>query len=65
VQITTAEAREPMGKAKRAHIETCSPCGAPHNSGATARQLSTSADVDTLYAEFLPMQAKCLRRTQR
>src|SRR3569833_3457755 len=54
VQITTAEAREPMGKAKRAHIETVLAMprvaqlwrdkhGQPH----------TSADVDTHYVVFL------------
>jgi phosphonoacetaldehyde hydrolase len=61
VQITTSEAREPMGKAKRAHIETvlAMPRVAQLWRDKHGRA-HTSADVDTLYAEFLPLQLACL-----
>src|SRR3569623_1258838 len=54
VQITTAEAREPMGKAKRAQIEAglAMPRVAQLWRDKHGRA-HTSADIDTLYAEFL------------
>jgi phosphonoacetaldehyde hydrolase len=62
VEITAAEAREPMGMAKRDHIAAIlamptvgrawrAAHGRPHE----------EADIDTLYAEFLPVQERVLQ----
>ncbi|MBS0210962.1 MAG: phosphonoacetaldehyde hydrolase [Planctomycetes bacterium] len=61
VAITEAEAREPMGMAKRAHIETLLQMPAVAERWRQAhRRAPTSVDVDRLYVAFLPMQLKCL-----
>ncbi|MCC6508142.1 MAG: phosphonoacetaldehyde hydrolase [Pirellulaceae bacterium] len=61
VEITEAEAREPMGMAKRAHIATIAGM-ARVNAAWQARHGCgpTSADVDAIYAEFLPLQKSTL-----
>lgn len=62
VEITVAEARGPMGAAKRDHIvqllemETVqSRWQAQHNAP------SQEADIDAMYADFLPLQIDCLK----
>jgi phosphonoacetaldehyde hydrolase len=61
VPITTAEARGPMGMAKRAHIEAvlADPDVAARWQERHGR-VSTTADVDVLYADFLPLQMACI-----
>lgn len=61
VQATDAQAREPMGLQKRDHIKTMlemSELAAQWERahGATA----TEADIDRLYADFIPLQVACL-----
>jgi phosphonoacetaldehyde hydrolase len=61
VTISVDEARGPMGMAKRAHIEAVLA-----QSDVTARwrerhgRAATTADVDRLYDDFLPLQAACI-----
>lgn len=61
VPVTTAEARAPMGMAKRAHIEAVLA-----DPGVAARwqkrygRASTAADIDRIYADFLPLQLACI-----
>ncbi|MEM8677901.1 MAG: phosphonoacetaldehyde hydrolase [Planctomycetota bacterium] len=62
VPITPAQAREPMGKAKRDHIATIA--AMPEIADAWQRQHGTpcgEADIDAMYAEFLPLQKEVLR----
>jgi phosphonoacetaldehyde hydrolase len=63
VAITTAEARGPMGTAKRDHIATlaASPRIAAAWMTAHGRPF-TEADLDRLYAEFIPLQLESLPR---
>ena len=61
VTITEAEAREPMGRAKCDHIATVAQM--PRVSAAWAAvhgATPTMADVDRMYAEFLPLQQATL-----
>jgi phosphonoacetaldehyde hydrolase len=61
VEITSAEAREPMGRAKRDHIQAI--LAMPRVAEAWKRARGTSpanADIDRLYAEFLPLQLATL-----
>ena len=63
VAITTAEARGPMGTAKRDHIATLA--AAPRIAAAWLAlhgQPFTEADLDRLYAEFIPLQLESLPR---
>lgn len=63
VDITEAEAREPMGRAKRDHIAAVA--FAPRVSEAWRAahgRPPTGADVDRMYAEFLPLQLEALGR---
>ncbi len=62
VEITEAEARGPMGMAKRAHIETLlhAPTLAERWRKRHGR-LPGPGDVDLLYEAFMPMQLRCLR----
>ncbi|HEX3869014.1 MAG TPA: phosphonoacetaldehyde hydrolase, partial [Pirellulales bacterium] len=61
VAITEAEARGPMGMAKRSHIEALlkMPEVAERWRRKHGRDPNTG-DVDALYEAFLPMQLKCL-----
>lgn len=64
VEITTEEAREPMGRAKRDHIATIA--AMPRVAEAwLAEHASTcsDADIDAMYAEFLPLQKQVLSRS--
>ncbi len=61
VEITTGEAREPMGRAKRDHIATVA--AMPRVATAWREQHGSdcsAADVDQMYAEFLPLQKQVL-----
>lgn len=61
VEISVADAREPMGMAKREHIQailykpSISQCWASANN-----DQPTEADVDRLYANFLPLQTEVI-----
>ncbi len=62
VPITAAQAREPMGRAKRDHIATI---GRMPSVDAAWRQSHhgcsiTDADIDAMYADFLPLQKATL-----
>lgn len=61
VPITTAQAREPMGRAKRDHIATIGQM--PEIDAAWQAKYGRSiqaADIDAMYADFLPLQMKTL-----
>ena len=63
VPITTAEARGPMGMAKREHIAAI--LAQPRVAEAWQSrfgQAATEADIDRLYADFLPLQRDVLAR---
>lgn len=63
VEVTAAEARAPMGRAKREHLDAV--LATPRVAAAwrdAHGQAATDADVDRLYAEFLPLQAEVLAR---
>jgi phosphonoacetaldehyde hydrolase len=62
IEITEAEARGPMGQAKREHI--ASVLGVPRVNQLWIDKFGSSpsnADVDRLYADFLPLQLSVLR----
>lgn len=61
VPITVAQAREPMGKAKRDHIHTIA--SMPEIAAAWREKHGsdwTEADIDQMYADFLPLQKSVL-----
>lgn len=61
VEITVAEAREPMGAAKRDHIVQL--VAMPRVAEAWRQAhgaVPTEADIDAMYADFLPLQIQCL-----
>ncbi len=61
ITVTEAQAREPMGRAKRDHIATV--MAMPAISEQWHRQFgrtATAEDVDQLYADFLPRQKQVL-----
>lgn len=63
VEITPAEAREPMGMAKRDHIAAI--LAMPRVAAAWQQkygQPSTDRDIDQLYADFLPLQLQTLTK---
>lgn len=63
ITVSEADARGPMGRAKRDHIAQV--LQLPHVAAAwTARtgQPPTEADVDALYADFLPLQREVLAK---
>jgi phosphonoacetaldehyde hydrolase len=63
VAITVAEARAPMGMAKREHIRTIAE--SPRVAAAWAErhgQAPAAADVDRLYEQFLPLQIATVAR---
>lgn len=61
VEITAAQAREPMGRAKRDHIAAVAamPLVASRWHEVFGRECS-STDVDAMYADFLPLQKEIL-----
>lgn len=64
VEITTDEARGPMGMAKRAHIASIA--AEPRVAAAWQQQhgaACSDADIDSMYAEFLPLQKQVLSRS--
>ena len=63
VEISAAEARGPMGRAKRDHLETL--LALPRIAEAWRfrhGRPAVAADVDCLYADFLPLQSLVLER---
>ncbi|HBO42443.1 MAG TPA: phosphonoacetaldehyde hydrolase [Planctomycetaceae bacterium] len=61
VEISINEAREPMGQSKRDHIVSI--CRIPAVADRWQEvhgRATTEADVDAMYAEFLPLQIDCL-----
>jgi len=61
VPISAAEAREPMGLQKRDHIVALTKI--PRVAEAWATKHGTAPDeatIDTMYAEFIPIQVECL-----
>lgn len=61
VPVTAAEAREPMGRAKRDHIATVSRM--PRVAAAWRERHGvpcSEADIDRMYADFLPLQKRVL-----
>lgn len=63
IDISMDQAREPMGLAKRLHIKliTEMPAVAAKWRETVGRSV-TDADIDALYAEFIPLQLECLTR---
>jgi phosphonoacetaldehyde hydrolase len=62
IEITMAEAREPMGMAKRDHIASILQMSTVSERWHDAKgALPNDADIDELYAQFQPTQLKCLR----
>ncbi|QDT67810.1 Phosphonoacetaldehyde hydrolase [Planctomycetes bacterium MalM25] len=61
VPVAEDEARRPMGRAKRDHLQAILDQPEFHARWVTAKQSEpTEADLDTLYAEFLTLQAECV-----
>jgi len=63
VQITLAHAREPMGMAKRDHIAAIG--AIPEVADRWRRRHARAfndADIDAIYATFLPLQTQCVER---
>ena len=63
VPVSEAEARGPMGAAKRDHIQQmlAVPAVAERWRGAHGRD-ATEADIDAMYADFLPVQAEVVAK---
>jgi phosphonoacetaldehyde hydrolase len=64
VEITNDEARGPMGRAKRDHIATIA--ADPRVATAWGEQHGSdcsNADIDAMYADFLPLQKQVLSRS--
>lgn len=63
VEITTAEAREPMGMAKRDHVRTIMRMPAvAERWQAVYGQTPREADVEAIYETFIPLQLEALAR---
>ncbi len=63
IAITVAEAREPMGRAKRDHIATIAAMPRVNQLWQQRYGRSpTAADIDVIYEEFLPLQKETLAR---
>jgi len=63
VEITAAEAREPMGRAKRDHIASIA--SLPRVAAKWRQRFgrdAIDADIDRMYQEFLPLQLETLQR---
>jgi phosphonoacetaldehyde hydrolase len=62
VEITTAEAREPMGMAKRTHIATILKMPAVRTRWQEAHgSPPEETDIERLYGKFIPTQLDCLQ----
>ncbi|MBD3676063.1 MAG: phosphonoacetaldehyde hydrolase [Planctomycetaceae bacterium] len=62
IEVTAAQAREPMGKAKRDHIAAIA--AMPDVAAAWKAKFGSpcgDAEIDELYAEFLPLQKQILK----
>jgi len=62
VEVSTAAARGPMGTHKRTHLERM--CALPEVAAAWRARFGTApgpADVDAMFAEFVPLQLSVLR----
>lgn len=64
VPITAAQAREPMGRAKRDHIAAIGSMPAVDEAWRArhAGQPVSEADIDAMYADFLPLQKSTLEQ---
>jgi phosphonoacetaldehyde hydrolase len=62
VEITVAEARGPMGLAKRDHIRAVLAMPRVAQAWAARHGASTEAHIDRLYARFLPLQLPVLKQ---
>ncbi|MEZ6136391.1 MAG: phosphonoacetaldehyde hydrolase [Pirellulaceae bacterium] len=61
VSITSAQAREPMGMAKRAHIAAIAAMPSVAEAWrSTFSRPCTDTDIDAMYADFLPLQKQTL-----
>jgi len=63
ITVTQAQAREPMGLHKRDHIRAL--CAMPAVADqwlARYGRAPAEADIDRLYADFIPLQSECLPR---
>ena len=61
VELTVEEARGPMGMHKRTHIALLTELESVRARWqAKHKHLPTDADVDRMYAEFIPLQLQCL-----
>ena len=61
IDITVAQAREPMGMAKRAHIATIAAMPDVASTWeAKYGSVCSDADIDAMYEEFLPLQLETL-----
>jgi len=62
IEISAAEAREPMGLAKRDHILALTRIPRVAEAWRSKKNAEpTDADVDRMYAAFLPIQLECLK----
>lgn len=62
ISITSEQAREPMGMAKRAHIAAIAAMPIVDDAWqAKYGAACTDAEIDAMYAEFLPLQMKTLK----
>ena len=62
VEITAQQAREPMGMAKREHIKAIAAMAPVAEAWRRVHRADcTEADVDAIYADFLPIQKETLR----
>ena len=61
VEITMAEAREPMGAPKKVHIRQISQIDAVANRWEKAHgRKPNEADIEAMFQDFVPLQLKCL-----
>jgi phosphonoacetaldehyde hydrolase len=60
VEITTAEARAPMGQGKRDHIQSIAAAVEERWADAHGGRGPTAADIDKMYAEFIPLQIEAV-----
>lgn len=60
VEIGTAEARAPMGQGKRDHIQSIASAAEERWADAHGGRGPTTADIDKMYAEFIPLQIEAV-----
>jgi phosphonoacetaldehyde hydrolase len=66
VPITLNQAREPMGKAKRDHIQAILAMDEVRERWKRVRGSAPSdKDIDAIYKDFLPIQIKCLKASAK